>query len=145
MEIVIPFAVITKLLLALGLGALVGIEREIRKKPAGIRTHALVAFGSALFTIIALEMFSLAEPDAISRVLQGVIVGIGFLGAGIIFQAKGAIKGLTTAAEVWALAGIGILAGLGAFSIAISAAVLVLVILIPLRWFERSVEEHIDD
>jgi putative Mg2+ transporter-C (MgtC) family protein len=139
MESILPVAVILKLVLALVLGTLVGIEREIRKKPAGIRTHALVVFGSALFTIIALEMFSLEQPDAVSRVLQGIVVGIGFLGAGVIFQAQASVKGLTTAAEIWTLAGIGILAGLGAFSIAISATLLVLVILVPLQWFERSV------
>tara|TARA_Y100000310_G_C20622708_1_gene784225 strand:+ start:75 stop:560 length:486 start_codon:yes stop_codon:yes gene_type:complete len=145
MESFIPIAVITKLALALVLGALVGIEREIRKKPAGIRTHALVVFGSALFAIVALEMFSVTEPDAMSRVLQGIVVGIGFLGAGVIFQAQGSIRGLTTAAEVWTLAGIGMLVGLGAFAIAISATVLVLVILIPLRLLEKGIEGRIED
>lgn len=141
METLLPLDIISKLVLALVLGTLVGIEREIRKRPAGIRTHALVAFGSALFTIAGMEMFSLAEADAMSRVLQGIIMGIGFLGAGVIFQAQASVKGLTTAAEIWSLAGIGILVGFGAWSIAVAATILVLVILIPLRWFEKGVEE----
>lgn len=140
MEALLPLDIILKLVLALVLGTLVGIEREIRKRPAGMRTHALVAFGSALFTIAALEMFSLGEADAMSRVLQGIIMGIGFLGAGVIFQAQASVKGLTTAAEIWTLAGIGILVGFGAWSIAVAATILVLVILIPMRWFEKGVE-----
>ena len=131
--------IIIKLLLSAGLGAVIGIERQIRKKPAGLRTHALVALGACLFTITGLVLVG-TNGDALSRVLQGVITGIGFLGAGIIFQARDRVKGLTTAAEIWSLSAVGILVGLGDFMTAIIATILILIILVPFRWFEKGME-----
>lgn len=132
--------IIIKLLLSVALGALIGIERQIRKKPAGIRTHALVALGACLFTITGSILVG-GNSEALSRVLQGVITGIGFLGAGIIFQAKDRVRGLTTAAEIWSLAAIGILVGLGSFMTATIATVLILIILVPFKWFEKGIEK----
>lgn len=145
MEIFLPslfeIGIVLKLLLALALGALIGLEREIKKKPAGLRTHAFVALGACLFTVTALGLFQSSHPDAMSRVLQGIIMGIGFLGAGVIFRAQGAVRGLTTAAEIWTLAAIGVLVGLGSYFLALTATVLILIILVPFKWFEQGLED----
>lgn len=110
------------------LGGLVGIEREARDKPAGVRTFAFVAMGSALFTIAG----ELGYPDADSsaRIVAQVVTGIGFLGAGTIIHLRGDIViGLTTAASMWAAAGLGIASALGLYVVAVAATVLLLVAL----------------
>lgn len=119
-----------RLLMAALLGGILGFEREQRGKAAGMKTHMLVAIGSALFVLIPMQA-GLSESE-ISRVVQGVIAGIGFLGAGAIL--KGAdekdLKGLTTAASIWLTAAIGVAAGLGRESSAILCTVLALMILV---------------
>jgi len=119
-----------RLLMAALLGGMLGFEREQRGKAAGMKTHMLVAIGSALFVLIPMQA-GLSESE-ISRVVQGVIAGIGFLGAGAIL--KGAdekdLKGLTTAASIWLTAAIGVAAGLGRESSAILCTVLALLILV---------------
>ncbi|HEY0891572.1 MAG TPA: MgtC/SapB family protein [Cellvibrio sp.] len=119
-----------RLLMAALLGGVLGFEREQRGKAAGVKTHMLVAIGSALFVLIPMQA-GLSESE-ISRVVQGVIAGIGFLGAGAIL--KGAdekdLKGLTTAASIWLTAAIGVAAGLGRESSAILCTLLALLILI---------------
>lgn len=119
-----------RLLMAALLGGVLGLEREQRGKAAGVKTHMLVAIGSALFVLIPMQA-GLSESE-ISRVVQGVIAGIGFLGAGAIL--KGAdekdLKGLTTAASIWLTAAIGVAAGLGRESSAILCTVLALMILV---------------
>lgn len=119
-----------RLLMAALLGGILGFEREQRGKAAGMKTHMLVAIGSALFVLIPMQA-GLSESE-ISRVVQGVIAGIGFLGAGAIL--KGAdekdLKGLTTAASIWLTAAIGVAAGLGRESSAILCTVLALLILV---------------
>jgi putative Mg2+ transporter-C (MgtC) family protein len=119
-----------RLLMAALLGGVLGFEREQRGKAAGVKTHMLVAIGSALFVLIPMQA-GLSESE-ISRVVQGVIAGIGFLGAGAIL--KGAdekdLKGLTTAASIWLTAAIGVAAGLGRESSAILCTVLALLILV---------------
>ncbi len=131
--------IIIKLLLSAGLGMLIGLEREIHKKPAGLRTHAIVSLGACLFTITGLSF--IGDGENLSRIIQGIITGIGFIGAGIIFQAKDRVRGLTTAAEIWSLAAIGILVGLGNYTVATLATALILIILIPLKWFEKGMEK----
>jgi putative Mg2+ transporter-C (MgtC) family protein len=118
-----------RLVLAGLLGGMLGYERESRGKAAGLRTHMLVAIGAALF-IIAPVVDGMAD-DAISRVLQGLVAGIGFLGAGAILKyEKGpAIYGLTTAATIWFTAAIGVTCGLGRASTAILATALALMVL----------------
>lgn len=135
---VIETEIIVKLLLSAGLGLLIGLEREIHKKPAGLRTHALVSLGACLFTLAALN---LGGVEFASRILPGIVTGVGFLGAGMIFQSKDKVKGLTTAAEVWTLAAIGILVGTGSYLLAILATVLILIILVPLKWFAKGMEK----
>ena len=106
------------------LGALVGAQRESIGKPAGLRTHMLVAMGAALFVLAPLEAGM--ELDGISRVIQGIVTGIGFIGAGAILklQEKREIEGLTTAAGIWMTAAIGIAAGLGRWGLALVSTIL---------------------
>jgi putative Mg2+ transporter-C (MgtC) family protein len=130
--------------LAALLGFVVGVEREYRGKAAGLRTFALIALGSAAFTSIAIERFPLSG----DRVIQGVVAGIGFLGAGIIFQREeGIVEGLTTAASIWSVAAIGVLIGSSAYVSGFVATFLVLAILeidrLPaLRRFKRDRHEE---
>lgn len=129
---------IVKLVVAIVVGVLIGWERERSKRPAGLRTHVLVSLGACLFTIAALQVVG-TQADALSRVIQGIATGVGFLGAGIIFHDKDErTVGLTTAAEIWSLAAIGTLVGLGNFALALIAAVLILVVLVPFKWLERK-------
>lgn len=117
-------SLVSRLLTAMILGALVGAQRESIGKPAGLRTHMLVAMGSALFVLAPLEAGM--ELDGISRVIQGIVTGIGFIGAGAILklQEKREIEGLTTAAGIWMTAAIGIAAGLGRWGLALVSTVL---------------------
>lgn len=118
-----------RLTVAAVLGGILGYERELKRRSAGVRTHMLVAVGAALFVIGPLQ--SGMEVADLSRVLQGVIQGIGFLGAGAIMirSAHRQVEGLTTAASIWATAGIGIIAGLGLEATAVLSTVIVLLIL----------------
>lgn len=118
--------ILVRLLLAVVVGGIIGYERKRLNKPAGLRTHMLVSMGAALFTIVSITSFSNVDP---SRVVAGIVTGIGFLGAGTIFREKDTIKGLTTAASLWAVAAIGITAGIGEYAIMATATVLVILIL----------------
>ena len=120
---------VVRLLLAIILGAMLGLERELRGMAAGLRTHMLVALGSALFVVVPLQAGM--ELDGVGRVLQGVISGIGFLGAGAIVKLSGAgeIRGLTTAASIWLTSAIGITAGMGREATAVLVTLLALSIL----------------
>lgn len=127
--------ILVRLCMAVVLGGLIGYEREAAGKAAGLRTHMLVALGSALFVLVPLQAgVPLAD---MSRVLQGLIAGIGFLGAGAILKQsdEAHIKGLTTAASIWMVAAIGVAAGLGRETTAVIATVFTLIILqILWRW-----------
>ena len=131
--------VLLRLLLAAALGALLGLEREYRRKPAGLRTNILIGVGSALFAIVSIEIGRASStPD---RIAAQIVTGIGFLGAGAILRSRGGIHGLTTAATIWVNAAIGIAAGAGLYAVASIAAGLtlaVLVLLPPLEdYFDR--------
>jgi putative Mg2+ transporter-C (MgtC) family protein len=125
--------VVLRLMVAVALGGLLGYERESIGASAGLRTHMLVSLGSALFVLIPLQAGM--RIDDLSRVLQGVTAGIGFLGAGAILKqtSKNDIKGLTTAASVWLTAAIGVAAGMGREATAIVSAVFAYVILSIVR------------
>ena len=131
---------------ALVIGAILGLNRDIRGKPAGVRTHALVSVGSATVLLVALQ--SGAGPEGVSRVLQGLLAGIGFLGAGVIIpqQARHRVHGLTTAASIWVSAGLGGACGAGLLrlaSVALAAALVVLIVGGPIeRTFERIFGTH---
>lgn len=126
--------VMVRLLLAALLGGIVGYEREHKGKAAGLRTHMLVAMGAALFVLVAQQVGISAADN--SRVIQGIVAGVGFLGAGTILKgdAEHQVKGLTTAAGIWLTAAIGVAAGLGREVTAVLSAVLALAVLwaIPL-------------
>ncbi len=130
-------ALIPQLLLALALGLIVGTEREFVGKEAGTKTYSLVTLGAALFTTLA---FDPNFPDP-SRIISNIVVGIGFLGAGLIIFHESKIHGLTTAAGLWAMAGVGVAAGMGYFTLAVLATALVLVVLWGLR--KLRLEERI--
>ncbi len=118
-----------RLVIAAVLGGILGYERERKGRSAGLRTHMLVAVGAALFVVGPLQ--SGMQIGDLSRVLQGVVQGIGFLGAGAIMvrSAKREVEGLTTAASIWATAGIGVIAGLGLEATAVLSTAIVLIIL----------------
>ena len=130
--------IVVRLLLAALLGGILGYEREQKGKAAGIRTHMLVALGAALFVLVP-QQAGMGIAD-MSRVIQGIVAGIGFLGAGAIIkqQREENVQGLTTAAGIWMTAAIGIACGLGRESTAVLSTLLVLAILtlVP-RWFDR--------
>jgi putative Mg2+ transporter-C (MgtC) family protein len=127
--------IIVKLVIAAFLGSLIGLEREIHKKPGGLRTHALVCMGSTLFTVVSLG-FSGPNVDS-SRIAAGIVTGIGFLAAGMIIKTDAKkVYGFTTAAELWVLAAIGISVGIGFYAAAAVTTLVVLVILDPLKKFE---------
>jgi len=121
--------ILTRLMLAAVLGGVLGYERENQGKAAGIRTHMLVAMGSALFVLVP-QQAGMTIPD-LSRVIQGIVAGIGFLGAGAIIKNRGEddVQGLTTAAGVWMTAAIGIACGLGRESTALLSTLLALLVL----------------
>jgi len=110
-----------RLLLAIALGAIIGYQRERAGKAAGLRTHTLISLGAALFTVVSIFGFSGAVDP--SRVAAGVVAGVGFIGAGVIFRGMGGtgVAGLTTAASIWTAAGVGLAAGAGMWLIAIIA------------------------
>jgi|TARA_B100001964_G_C14262006_1_gene616177 putative Mg2+ transporter-C (MgtC) family protein len=123
---VIDTEILLRLVIAALAGGLVGFERKKVRKPAGIRTLMLVGMGAALFTVVSITAFTDIDP---SKIIAGIVTGIGFLGAGTIFRAKDHVKGLTTAASMWAVAAIGITAGLGEYVLTAAATILVILIL----------------
>ncbi len=126
-----------RLLVAAALGGLLGYERELRGKSAGLRTHMLVAIGAALFVMIPHQAG--ASSSELSRVMQGLIAGVGFLGAGsiIVGTKEAEAKGLTTAAGIWVTAAIGVAAGLGRESTAVLSTTVALLILFVVPWIFR--------
>lgn len=126
-----------RLLLAMGLTLAIGLERQHRQKPAGMRTMTMVGIGSCGFALAAIE-FSGGNPDGISRMIQGIVTGIGFLGAGTIIKEQFHIEGLTTAATLWTVAGIGLTAGLGLYELTILLTLAAFVVLHILGVLDRS-------
>lgn len=125
--------IVLRLVFAAAAGALVGIDREARGKPAGLRTHALVALGAALVTVCGIQYLQGSSDEAaLTRVIQGVIAGVGFLGGGAILRARDrdAVTGLTTAATIWIVAAVGVACGGGHWVAVTTAVVLVAIILI---------------
>ena len=131
---------IARLLLAAALGSIIGVERERSVRTAGLRTHMLVAVGSCLIIIVSAYGFSAVLGDHVildpSRVAAQVVSGSGFLGAGSIILRNEAIKGLTTAASIWAVAAIGLAAGAGLYTAAVASTAIILAILAGLKPFE---------
>jgi putative Mg2+ transporter-C (MgtC) family protein len=142
---------VLRLVMAAFLGSLVGLEREIHGRPAGFRTHLLVAMGSALFVVVSQEFyrqfgnFSGQGPIGVDpgRVAAQVVTGIGFLGAGAIIRDRGAIRGLTTAACLWITAAIGVACGVGMIAVAMLSTVLALASLLSLKIVERTIRKDL--
>ena len=105
--------IVLRLLIATGLGAVVGLERQLKRRPAGLRTHMLVSLGAAIFTTIGLSL----EPNT-SRIAEAIVTGIGFLGAGAIIAQGGRVRGITSAATLWVVAGLGLVVGTGEYILA---------------------------
>jgi putative Mg2+ transporter-C (MgtC) family protein len=116
---------ILRLLLAGAMGALIGLKRDLKDKPAGIRTHMLVCIGSCIITLVSIYDFPL---DA-ARITAGIVTGIGFLGAGAIIGGSDGVHGLTTAAGIWVTAAVGLALGTGNYVIAAVSTLLVVVVL----------------
>jgi putative Mg2+ transporter-C (MgtC) family protein len=123
-----------RLLVALVLGAVVGLERERQERAAGLRTVTMVSLGSCLFTIVGAYGFPNTDP---SRVAAQIVTGIGFLGAGTIFLRKDLVRGLTTAATIWAVAAIGMAVGTSQYTVAVFTTLLILSVLMVLKPIER--------
>jgi putative Mg2+ transporter-C (MgtC) family protein len=144
-----------RLLAAVFMGCILGLDRNLHGKPTGVKTLGLVALGSALVTI-AVSMSEPADVNALSRVIQGVITGIGFLGAGVILRgpSDGSVKGLTTAASIWVTSAMGVVCGIGAWKVALICLAMVMVLLLlghPLErylhrvWLGKSAEDRRED
>lgn len=131
----------TRLALAAGLGALIGVEREWSQKSAGLRTNTLIALGSALFTLMSVELSPGVGADP-ARIASQIVTGVGFLGGGAILRTAGSIKGLTTAAIIWVNAAIGMAAGGGRYRVAIYGTLATLVVLQGLLPVERAMERR---
>jgi putative Mg2+ transporter-C (MgtC) family protein len=145
------FDVVLRLVAATAAGLILGINRELKDKPAGVRTHAIVALGASIITLIA--TLPPTDGTSVSRALQGVITGIGFLGAGVILRNEqgGTVQGLTTAGTIWLAAALGAACGLGYWSVAAVAAAIALLVLVlgvpierHLRKQDTNPAEHAD-
>ena len=133
----------SRLVVALVLGAVIGWERELQRMPAGFRTHALVSLGSAIFTVIS--AYALTGPGSDpSRIAAQIVSGIGFLGGGAILHYGGTVRGLTTAASLWAVAAVGMAAGAGLFVVAGVSTVLVIIALELFQRLERFAKRRLN-
>jgi putative Mg2+ transporter-C (MgtC) family protein len=132
---------VQRLLLAALLGGLLGFERELRQKSAGLRTNTLIAIGSALFTLMSYELADAAGADP-SRVAAQIVTGIGFLGAGAIMRTDGGVYGLTTAATIWVNAAVGVAAGGGEYHLAFIATGVTLGVLLLLHPLEGMIDRR---
>ncbi|MEO6522267.1 MAG: MgtC/SapB family protein [Mucilaginibacter sp.] len=130
---------VLKLLLSAFVGCLVGLEREIRRKPAGFRTLAIICLGSTIFTICS---YKLGFPDNEDRIAANIITGVGFLGAGVIFRNGFSVSGITTAATIWIAAALGMLIGIGEYTISILALVISLVILSLMEYLQEYIDRR---
>jgi putative Mg2+ transporter-C (MgtC) family protein len=127
----IEWLFVERLVISAVLGGLIGVEREMHAKPAGFRTHVLVCVGASMLALISVLISEdFGSPVDVSRVAAGVVTGIGFLAAGSIFRDKDRVRGLTTAADIWVLASIGLAVGFGYYLLAIVATVVSLIVLI---------------
>ncbi|MCP6758225.1 MAG: MgtC/SapB family protein [Fischerella sp. CENA71] len=135
-----------RLCLAVFFGGVIGLERERRRKPAGLRTHMLVSVASAMFVLVILQIDEPRDYNGLSRVIQGIAAGVGFLGAGEILRetsdeesSRIEVRGLTSAAAIWASAGLGIIAGCGLWQLGILSISVSFFILYIMKKYERHI------
>lgn len=139
-------AIIVRIVVAGLLGAIIGLEREMRNRPAGLRTHMLTSIAAAVFTVMTFEIYyemvdlnaSIARLDPL-RVIEAVTAGVAFLSAGAIFRSGGNVKGLTTGAAIWMAGAVGVASGAGFYGVAVTGAVFALVVTSLLGLFEKKV------
>lgn len=137
------YEALVRVILATVLGGAIGIERELQVKGAGLRTNSLVALGAGLFTVLGILLVDMGfaeEPNVsidASRIIAGIVGGVGFLGGAVVFRGENRAHGVTTAASIWAVTGIGIAAGLGAYVLAIGVTAMALIILYVLKLLEH--------
>lgn len=151
MDLPSTLELVGRLVLAALLGGLIGLERELRDHPAGLRTHIAVAVGSALFVIAGAYGWGdfLTDRDStnitigVDRVASNIVTGIGFLGGGAILKYGANIKGLTTAASLWVTSAVGLAAGLGSYVLVVAATIVTLLSLVTLRIPERWIRRHL--
>ena len=136
-----------RIILSLVAGAIIGLEREWRNKPAGLRTYALVCEGSALFMIVSImlgeQMLALGQAYDPSRIASTVVQGIGFLAGGVIFTRQAMVRGLTTAAGIWVTAAVGLLIGAGFYFVAFAGIAASIFVLLPLGWVEQRLQNKV--
>ncbi|MFW5824233.1 MAG: MgtC/SapB family protein [Marinobacter sp.] len=144
----LPFMdMLIRLSMATGFGLVLGLERELRGKPAGLRSHMLVSIGAAGFVIVGMHILSTTstgDPSARvdpTRIVEGIIGGIGFLGAGCIIQARGSIQGITTGASIWIAGALGVASGIGNLPLAGLLAAFALITITVLGYFEKRIIE----
>jgi putative Mg2+ transporter-C (MgtC) family protein len=128
---------ILKIAVSAIVGSLVGLEREIRRKPAGFRTLALICVGATIFTICSYKLGVDVNRD---RVAANIITGVGFLGAGVIFRNNGSVSGITTAATIWIAAALGMLIGIGEYSLSVITLAVSLIILYALQYIQTWID-----
>jgi len=133
--------IILRFFIALLCGAVIGLEREIRDKAAGLRTHILVCIGACLFGMIGAEMAIAFDGADILRIAQGLLIGMGFLGAGVIVREGASITGLTTAAGIWVMGAIGLGIGVGAYRVALIGTIFCLLTIAVFGTVERLVKK----
>lgn len=136
--------IVARLAVAAALSGIIGLEREVAQKNAGLRTHMLVGLGAGVFTLLSLEFPRTAVSDP-ARIAAQIVTGVGFLGAGAIFRFGFSVRGLTTAAGMWSAAAVGMAAGVGFYAVATVAtavAVLVLYLVGVVQWLFRGRREH---
>jgi len=138
-----PLNIFVRLVLSVLLGGLVGLERELHRRTAGLRTHILVSMGSCLIMLTSLYIFDIYKDKAASldpaRIAAGVITGIGFLCAGTIIRSGEAVRGLTTAASLWIVSGIGLAVGCGFYLAAFISSIFALAVLFFFRYLEKYI------
>ena len=143
-----PGDALLRMLVAAVFGGIVGFDRELRNKPAGLRTHILVSLAACLFTLITMELHAQivrtseeANTDPI-RIIEAVTAGVAFLAAGAIIQSRGSVRGLTTGANMWMAAALGVSCGAGYYMLASLGAMLAVIVLTALSVIERHLERH---
>ena len=133
----VDFQSLLPMVVAMVLGAMIGIEREVHGKPAGLRTNALICMGAAAFMVIA-QRIGLGN-DAISRMTAGIVTGVGFIGGGAVLRDRASISGVTTAATIWVVTSIGIACGMRLYDMAVAITVLSLIVLAVLGPLDRKI------
>jgi putative Mg2+ transporter-C (MgtC) family protein len=132
----VGFGDVLSIILAVVLGAAIGLEREVHKKAAGLRTNVLICLGAAVFTMISRQMGA-SHGGSLTRIAAGIVTGVGFLGAGAIIRDRAGVLGLTTAATIWLVASIGMACGARLYLLAVISTFIAIVVLIGLGQLEK--------